>query len=43
MLDGDLEDRMVLEMVEDSYDLVVAGLPRVKQKALRWSGLTVDS
>jgi predicted DNA-binding protein (MmcQ/YjbR family) len=26
-LDGSLEDRMVLDMLEDSYDLVVAGLP----------------
>ncbi|MGP2437074.1 MmcQ/YjbR family DNA-binding protein [Streptomyces sp. JW3] len=26
--DGGLPDRMVRELVEDSYDLVVAGLPR---------------
>lgn len=27
-LDGTLPDRMVTELIEDSYDLVVAGLPR---------------
>lgn len=25
---GELPDRMVRELVEDSYDLVVAGLPK---------------
>ncbi|MBO8193678.1 MmcQ/YjbR family DNA-binding protein [Streptomyces oryzae] len=28
LLDGSLPDRTVREMIEDSYDLVVAGLPR---------------
>ncbi|MFF2650519.1 MmcQ/YjbR family DNA-binding protein [Streptomyces sp. NPDC058045] len=27
-LDGSLPDRLIRELVEDSYDLVVAGLPR---------------
>lgn len=27
-LDGSLPDRVVRDMIEDSYDLVVAGLPR---------------
>ncbi|GAA2482410.1 MmcQ/YjbR family DNA-binding protein [Streptomyces thermolineatus] len=27
-LDGSLPERMVRELIEDSYDLVVAGLPR---------------
>ncbi len=27
-LDGSLPERMVRDMIEDSYDLVVAGLPR---------------
>lgn len=27
-LDGTLPDRMVRDLIEDSYDLVVAGLPR---------------
>lgn len=30
--------RMVLDMMEDSYDLVVAGLPKKQQLALEWSG-----
>ncbi|MBP2412985.1 putative DNA-binding protein (MmcQ/YjbR family) [Arthrobacter stackebrandtii] len=32
-----VEEEMVLEMLEDSYDLVVAGLPRKQQEALEWS------
>jgi predicted DNA-binding protein (MmcQ/YjbR family) len=32
-----VEEQMVLEMMEDSYDLVVAGLPRKQQEALKWS------
>jgi predicted DNA-binding protein (MmcQ/YjbR family) len=35
-LDGSLPGEMVLEMIEDSYDLVVAGLSRAKQRALGW-------
>ena len=35
-LDGSLPDEMVLGMIEDSYDLVVAGLSRAKQRALGW-------
>jgi predicted DNA-binding protein (MmcQ/YjbR family) len=27
-VDGSLPDRMIVEMIEDSYDLVVAALPR---------------
>jgi predicted DNA-binding protein (MmcQ/YjbR family) len=38
ILDGALPDRMVRDMIEDSYDLVVASLPRKLQKALRWPG-----
>jgi predicted DNA-binding protein (MmcQ/YjbR family) len=33
-LDGSLPDRMVRDLIEDSYDLVVAGLPRAKRVAL---------
>jgi predicted DNA-binding protein (MmcQ/YjbR family) len=33
-LDGSLPDKLVFDMLEDSYDLVVAGLPRAKQEAL---------
>ncbi|MBC2907158.1 MmcQ/YjbR family DNA-binding protein [Streptomyces cupreus] len=33
-LDGDLPDRLVRELIEDSYDLVVAGLPRSERLRL---------
>ncbi|MET7641984.1 MmcQ/YjbR family DNA-binding protein [Streptomyces sp. NPDC005438] len=33
-LDGALSDRMVREMIEDSYDLVVARLPRAQRLSL---------
>jgi predicted DNA-binding protein (MmcQ/YjbR family) len=35
-LDGSLPDEMVADMVQDSYDLVVSGLPRTRRRALRW-------
>jgi predicted DNA-binding protein (MmcQ/YjbR family) len=35
VLDGSLPDQLVVDMLEDSYDLVVAGLPRAAQKGLR--------
>jgi predicted DNA-binding protein (MmcQ/YjbR family) len=38
VLDGSLPDRMVREMIEDSYDLVVAKLPRRTRAALGWPG-----
>ena len=38
VLDGSLADGMVRDMVEDSYDLVVSGLPRARQRALLWHG-----
>ena len=34
-LDGSLEDRLVRDMVEDSWDLVVDGLPAAKRSVLR--------
>jgi predicted DNA-binding protein (MmcQ/YjbR family) len=37
-LDGSLPDEMVRGMIEDSYDLVVAGLPRAVRQGLGWSG-----
>ncbi|UNO39347.1 MmcQ/YjbR family DNA-binding protein [Streptomyces sp. MST-110588] len=37
-LAGGLTDRMVLDMIEDSYDLVVASLPRAQRLALDWPG-----
>ena len=36
-IDGSLSDAMVGDMVEDSYDLVVAALPRRLREALGWS------
>ncbi|MEU0071626.1 MmcQ/YjbR family DNA-binding protein [Streptomyces sp. NPDC006332] len=33
-VDGDLPDGLVRELVEDSYDLVVAGLPRAQRLRL---------
>ncbi|MGF1428786.1 MmcQ/YjbR family DNA-binding protein [Kitasatospora sp. LaBMicrA B282] len=38
-LDGSLPERLVLEMIEDSYDLIVAAFSRRRQLALDWSGL----
>jgi predicted DNA-binding protein (MmcQ/YjbR family) len=35
-LDGSLPDEMVLGMIEDSYDLVVAAMSRAKREALGW-------
>lgn len=37
-LDGSLPDRMVRELIEDSYDLVVERLPRKTRTALRFKG-----
>ncbi|MEC5192727.1 MULTISPECIES: MmcQ/YjbR family DNA-binding protein [unclassified Arthrobacter] len=38
-LDGALPDSMVRDMVEDSYDLVVASLSRLQQEQLGWARL----
>jgi predicted DNA-binding protein (MmcQ/YjbR family) len=38
-LDGSLPDDMVRDLVEDSYDLVVAGLSRRQQEQLGWARL----
>src|SRR3954468_24480669 len=37
ILDGSLPDQMVKDMIEDSYDLVVANLPAARRAALGWS------
>jgi predicted DNA-binding protein (MmcQ/YjbR family) len=37
-LDGSLPEQMVLQMIEDSYDLVVAKLPKSTQAELGWRG-----
>lgn len=41
-LDGTLPDRLVLDMIEDSYDLIVAALPRPQRLALDWPGSPVQ-
>ncbi len=33
-IDGSLPDRMIADLVEDSYDLVVSKLPRARRRAL---------
>ena len=38
ILDGSLSDEAVQEMIEDSYDLVVSKLPKMKRTALGWDG-----
>ncbi len=35
-LDGSIPDRMVRDMIEDSYDLVVSRLPQSRRRALGW-------
>ena len=35
-LDGSLDDQLVCDLVEDSYDLVVAALPRRVREQLGW-------
>lgn len=36
IIDGSLADAMIMDMVEDSYDLVVSALPRPRRSALGW-------
>ena len=35
--DGDLPDTMLHDMVEDSYDLIVAAMPRAVRERLGWT------
>jgi predicted DNA-binding protein (MmcQ/YjbR family) len=35
-VDGSLPDRLVRELIEDSYDLVVSALPKRKREQLGW-------
>jgi predicted DNA-binding protein (MmcQ/YjbR family) len=35
-LDGSVSDAMVRDMVEDSYDLIVAAMPRAVRERLGW-------
>lgn len=36
VVDGSVPDRLIREMIEDSYDLVVSALPRREQEKLHW-------
>jgi predicted DNA-binding protein (MmcQ/YjbR family) len=36
IIDGSLPAGMIKDMLEDSYDLVVSGLPRSRRQALGW-------
>jgi predicted DNA-binding protein (MmcQ/YjbR family) len=36
ILDGSLPDRMIRDMIEDSYDLVVSGLAAARRRELGW-------
>ena len=38
ILDGSIPDDTIREMIEDSYELVVSGLPRARRRALGWGG-----
>jgi predicted DNA-binding protein (MmcQ/YjbR family) len=38
ILDGSLPDQAIVEMIEDSYDLVVSTLPQAARRALSWRG-----
>jgi predicted DNA-binding protein (MmcQ/YjbR family) len=37
-IDGSLTDRMIAEMVEDSYDLIVSRLSLGRRRGLGWRG-----
>jgi predicted DNA-binding protein (MmcQ/YjbR family) len=43
VLDGSVRDELVLDMIEDSYDLVVAGLPKREREKLKWIALSQES
>jgi predicted DNA-binding protein (MmcQ/YjbR family) len=38
VIDGSLGDRMIMDMIEDSYDLVVSRLPEARRRSLGWDG-----
>jgi predicted DNA-binding protein (MmcQ/YjbR family) len=42
VLDGSVPADLVRDMIEDSYDLVVAGLPRARREQLGWLALSRD-
>src|SRR5712672_1598220 len=36
IIDGSVSEQMLKDMIEDSYDLVVSGLPASRRRALGW-------
>ena len=42
VLDGSVPDDLVRDLIEDSYDLVVAGLPKREREKLRWRALSEE-
>jgi predicted DNA-binding protein (MmcQ/YjbR family) len=40
VLDGSVPDSLILQMIEDSYDLVVATLPKAQRERLGWLALS---
>ncbi|WP_280726082.1 MmcQ/YjbR family DNA-binding protein [Kitasatospora sp. MAA4] len=42
-IDGSVPDRLLREMIEDSYDLIVAQLPRRQQLVLDWPGVAAHA
>jgi predicted DNA-binding protein (MmcQ/YjbR family) len=42
VIDGSLPSSMLVEMIEDSYDLVVSSLPRARQITLGWGQIARD-
>ncbi|GLY67829.1 MmcQ/YjbR family DNA-binding protein [Amycolatopsis taiwanensis] len=42
VVDGSVPDSLVLQLIEDSYDLVVAGLPRRVREKLGWVALSEE-
>jgi predicted DNA-binding protein (MmcQ/YjbR family) len=38
IVDGSLPEQMIKNLIEDSYDLVVSGLPASRRRALGWLG-----
>jgi predicted DNA-binding protein (MmcQ/YjbR family) len=36
IIDGSLADQLIKDMIEDSYDLVVSGLPQARREPLGW-------
>jgi predicted DNA-binding protein (MmcQ/YjbR family) len=41
-LDGSIPDQLVRDLIEDSYDLVVSGLPKRTREQLKWELLAED-